>query len=313
MFRYLLPLLVVAYLLTGLAQVGPEERAVVRRFGRVVARPGPGLWVGLPWGFETVDRVPVRTARQLTVGYNPDDWSDRAGTPAGQYLTGDQNLVNVQLVLDYGISESDRDLDDYVNHRDRVDAVLGRLAEGAAAEWVAGRGVDLVLMTGNASLPAWVMDRVTERLPQARLGIRLQRVSVGYLAPPEEVRAAFEAVTQAQTNIRTREFQARQEASQRERYAEAMRYKLEQEASQYRDAQLGQARADADAFLRELASYRQLAQTNPDARAFIWWQEMREALAILESRGGKVKPLDQYLQNGELTLTETVPTRDGKR
>lgn len=312
MFRYLLVLLLVAYLLTGLAQIRPEERGVVRRFGRVAARPGPGLWVGLPWGWETVDRVPVRAARQLVVGYNPDDWSEQAGPLPGQFLTGDQNLVNVQLVLDYAISEADADLDDYVNHRDRVDVVLGRLAEGAAAEWVAGRTVDQVLLTGNAALPAWVMERVARRLPAARLGIRLQRVSVGYLAPPEEVRAAFEAVTQAQTGIRTREFQARQEAAQRERYAEALRYKLDQEADQYRDAQLEQAQADADAFLRELESYRRLARSNPDARAFIWWQEMREALAGLEARGGKVKPLDQFLHGGGLNLTEAVPARPGR-
>src|SRR5687768_5211341 len=105
--RYIIALALVAYLLTGLVQVGPEERAVVRRFGAVVARPGPGLWVGLPWGIDRVERVPVRTVRQIQVGYNPEAWSDVAGTPTGQWLTGDQNLVNIQLVLDYAIGETD--------------------------------------------------------------------------------------------------------------------------------------------------------------------------------------------------------------
>src|SRR4051812_49687745 len=110
--RYLLLLALVAYLLTGVAQVGPEERVVVRRFGKVVARPGPGLWVGLPWGIDRIDRVPVRTVRQLQVGYNPDASLDPTVTPVGQLLTGDQNLVNVQVVLDYAIGETDADLDD---------------------------------------------------------------------------------------------------------------------------------------------------------------------------------------------------------
>src|SRR4051794_30483022 len=119
--RYLLLLALAAYLLTGLAQVRPEERGVVRRFGQVVARPGPGLWVGLPWGIDRIDRVPVRKALQLTVGYNPDTASDVAGTPPGQLLTGDQNLINLQLVLDYAIGETDRELDDYVMHKDQTD------------------------------------------------------------------------------------------------------------------------------------------------------------------------------------------------
>src|SRR3954463_9497897 len=101
--RYLLIATAALYLLTGPTQVGPDERAVVRRFGKVVARPGPGLWVGLPWGMDRVDRVPVRTVRQLNIGYDPATASDVKGTPVGQLLTGDQNLVNVQLVLDYAI------------------------------------------------------------------------------------------------------------------------------------------------------------------------------------------------------------------
>src|SRR5437870_12380246 len=129
-----------AYLLTGLAQVRPEERAVVRRFGQVVARPGPGLWVGLPWGIDRIDRVPVRTIRQIKAGFAPDTASDASGTPAGQFLTGDQNLVNVQLVLDYAIGETDSDLDDFVMHRDQVDVALARASEAAAAEWAGGRG-----------------------------------------------------------------------------------------------------------------------------------------------------------------------------
>lgn len=306
-FRYLLLLTLVAYLLTGATTVSPEERVVVLRFGKVVARPGPGLWVGLPWGIDRVDRVPVRTALQLTVGYNPDAVSDAEGTPPGQFLTGDQNLVNVQLVLDYAIGETDDDLDDYVNHRDLVPATVTRVTEAIVAEWAAGRGVDRVLLTGNAVLPSWVMSRLGERLPAFRLGVRVQRVSVGYLAAPEEVRAAFEAVTQAQAGIRTREFQALQEKDQRERQAAALKYKLEQEADEYRESMLRQARADAAAFLDELRAYRAVAVNNPDSLSLIWWAEMNKALATLAARGGKVRPLDQYLQNGELNVTEFFP------
>ncbi len=306
-FRYLFLIALVAYLLTGITQVSPEERVVVRRFGNVIARPGPGLWVGLPWGIDRIDRVPVRTARQLTVGYVPANYSDDAGTLPGQFLTGDQNLVNVQLVLDYAIGESDAELDDFVNHRDQIDGVLARVTEAAVAEWSSGRGVDQVLLTGNAALPAWVMERVSARIPAFRLGVRLQRVSVSYLAPPEEVRAAFEAVTQAQTGIRTREFQALQEKEQRERQSQALKYKLEQEAGEYRETQERQANADASAFRNELGAFRDVARGNPDALSFLWWAEMNKALAILEARGGKVRPLDHYLQSGELNLTEFFP------
>ena len=124
-FRYLLLLALAAYLLTGLTQVRPGERAVVRRFGQVVARPEAGLWVGWPWGIDRVDRVPVRSVRQLKAGIDPETAFDAPRIPVGQFLTGDQNLVNVQLILDYAIGETDVDLDDFVMHQDKVDVALG--------------------------------------------------------------------------------------------------------------------------------------------------------------------------------------------
>ncbi len=304
--RYIFVLALGIYLLTGVYQVAPEERAVVRRFGAVVSRPGPGLGVGLPWGIDRVDRVPVRTVRQLRVGYDAEAVNDTT-TPVGQLLTGDQNLVNVQIILDYAIGEADQDLDDYVIHRELVDATLSRAAEAAAGEWVAGRAVDQVLLTGTGTLPAWVLDRLGERLPELRLGIRVQRVSVALIAPPDEVRSAFEAVTQAQTAIRTKEFQAQQERDQRRRQSEAFKYRLEQEASEYRDTQRRQAEADATEFLAQLQAYREVRATNPDALAFLWWDEMRRTMVLMKARGGKVRPLDHHLQNGELNITEFVP------
>jgi membrane protease subunit HflK len=302
-YRYLLLLVLAAYLLTGLVQVGPEERAVVRRFGRVVAHPGPGLWVGLPWGIDRVDRVPVRTVRQIRAGFASETAADAPGTPPGQLLTGDQNLVNVQLVLDYAIGETDRDLDDFVMHRNQVDAALVREAEAAAAEWVAGRGVDDVLLTGTAALPAWLMGRIEYRLTTLRLGVRIQRASVA-LTSPDEVRAAFEQVTQAQTGIRTKEYQARQEADQRLRQAEAVRYKLEQDAAVFQQGELRQARADATDFLTQLATYRELRKTDPDALALMWWTEVRKILVGVKTRGGRVEPLDAHLGRDGLDVTQ---------
>ena len=146
--RFIPAALLAAYLLTGVASVRPGERAVVRRFGAVVATPGPGLWVGLPWGFDRFDRVPVDLVRRVIVGYEPDT---DAPLPPGQLLTGDQNIVNVRAVIDYTVRADD--VATFVAARDRVDGAISRAAEAALAEWVAARPVDDVLLTGKAVVP----------------------------------------------------------------------------------------------------------------------------------------------------------------
>ena len=204
----LIPALVlVAYLLTGVTSVRPGERAVVRRFGAVVATPGPGLWVGLPWGFDRVDRVPVDLVRRVTVGYEPDADVD-VELPPGQILTGDHNLVAVRVAIDYAVRPDEVAV--YLVARDRVDGAVSRAAEAALTQWVAARPVDEVLLTGKAALPVELTARLRERLEPLRLGIEVQSAGVAHLAPPDDVdvRDAFAAVTRAQANIRTQEQEA---------------------------------------------------------------------------------------------------------
>jgi len=306
--RYLLPLLaLLAYLATGVAQVEKDERAVVRRFGRVVARPGPGLWVGLPWGIDRVDRVQTRTVRQLPVGFSPEEASDAPGTPAGQLLTGDQNLINVKLVVEYAIDDRDGELDQYVLHRDQVDVVLGRATETLASEWVGARRVDAVL-SGRASLVGWVSHRLPERIAAARLGIVVQQVSVEFLSAPEEVRDSFEAVNQAQTAIRTRLNQADQEAQRLTSEAEGLELKLASETEAYREEKVKQATADAEAFNLRLAQYQRLAPTNPDLLAALWREEMAKLLGTVKANG-RIELLDDVLGQNGLELNQFLPIK----
>jgi membrane protease subunit HflK len=221
-------------------------------------------------------------------------------------LTGDQNLVNVQAAVDYAVGDGETALEDFVMQRDRVDGIIIRETESVLAEWVAGRTVDEVLLTGNSELPVRVVDQVQHRIEPYRLGVRVSQATIAYLAPPDEVRAAFEEVNRSQTNIQTQEFRARQEAEQRLRTAAAEDYRLRQEAAAYADAKRSQAHAEADTFRKRLASYRRIKDSNPDILTAIWWDEMGRLLLGLKGRG-RIDLLDNYLGPDGLDITQIVP------
>jgi membrane protease subunit HflK len=301
-------LVLLLYFLTGVTQVQPGERVVVRRFGRVVAKPGPGLWVGLPWGIDRVDRAPIDLVRRVVVGFQPGS-DDGPLAPAGQLVTGDHNLVNVQVVLDYAVREEE--VEAFVLHVERVDGVVARAAEAALADWVAGRGVDDVLLNGKALLPPWLVRRTQERLEPYGLGVQLQAASVAILAPPEDVRHAFDEVTRAQAAIRTREQEARQVAERRKWEAETERVRIEQTTAAYVKERVDLARTEAEAFVKRLDQYHRLRQTNPDILTAIWWDETGRLLVRLKENG-RIDVLDNHLGADGLDITHFAP-RPGKR
>jgi membrane protease subunit HflK len=276
---------------------------VVRRFGRVVDRPGPGLLVGLPYGMDRVDIIPVDLIQRIRVGYLPDE-EDLDQTPAGQLLTGDYNLVNVQVVLDYTVSTDQ--VEDYLVQADRVPGVIARSAESVLAEWIAGRAVDEVLIRGKVELPALLIERTQARIEPFRLGVRIQGASVAYLYPPNEVKLAFDEVTRAETTIRTREHEAHQEAARRLREAESEKHRLERQAAAYAKEQVVLAQAEAENFGKRLRQYHELRRENPHMLAGIWWDEIGKLLTQMKATG-QLDLLDNHLGADGLDITVAPP------
>jgi membrane protease subunit HflK len=301
---YLLLVVFAASLLTGVTQIRPGERAVIWRFGRLLDdKPGPGLYVGLPWGMDQVERVQVDLVRRVEVGYQPGT-DEGSQTPVGQLLTGDHNLVNVQVLIDYSII--DEEVENYVVQKDRVDGLVARAAETALTEWVAERRVDTVLRTGKGLLPRWLVQQTQDRLRGYRLGIRIQQASIAYLYPPDEVKPDFDQVTAAETSIRTREFEARQEAARLFSDAEAEKFRIEQDAQFAARELLHRAAKQALTFEKQLAQYQKLAKDDPYILNAIWWNKMMPVLRQMR-QNRSLDLLDNYL-SGQLDITEMVPS-----
>jgi membrane protease subunit HflK len=301
---------VAAYLCTGLTQVRPGERAVIRRFGRVLPeKPGPGLWVGLPWGMDRVDRVSVDALRRVEVGYRPNQDEDPRVTPPGQLLTGDHNLVNVQVVVSYTVPEEK--VADYVIQQDRADDLVARVAETVVAEWVAGRSVDDVLLQGRSALGRVVVDESAVRLEPYHLGVEVTHADVAYLFPPRQVKDAFDEVTRAQAEMQTTVNDAEQTAARRLREARAEKYRIEQLALAYAHEQRSRARAEAESFEKRLAQYRRLKTENPDFLRRVWFDEVGRLLGRLKD-GGRLDLLDNHLSGDglDLTLIQPPPKKD---
>jgi membrane protease subunit HflK len=305
MFRLFLILLAIGLLgftaATSVTQVQPGERAVVRRFGRILPEnPGPGLYIGWPWGIERVERVKVEEPRPVSVGFVDREESDDELIPPGQMLTGDHNLVNVQAKIFYKVRAAD--VDKFVLQKDHVDAFVARAAEALLAEWIAGRKIDEVISRGKIDLPPFLNRELTIRLADYNLGIDIEQASIEF-AVPSQVKAAFESLGQADTNKGTQVNQAEETANKLRSGAVTKIAAMHREAKAYARDELTAAGAEADAFRKRLEPYRTLVRNNPEYINVLWLDEVTRLFSQMRG-AGQIDLLDHYLTQDGINITQ---------
>ncbi len=175
---------------TGFYTVQPGEEAVLRRFGVYNSLAGPGLhWFPpSPIGQKVVIRKDE--VRRLELGF-------RGGTsvPAESLMiTGDENIVDVQLLVQYDIKDSAAFL---FNVIDPDGVTMRDVAETALRQVVGARNIDDVLTTGKEDVQARTKNQITNLLDAYGTGINIIQVQLQNVNPPAQVQDAFDDVVRA--------------------------------------------------------------------------------------------------------------------
>ena len=100
----------------------------------------------------------------------------------------------------------------------------------------------------RCSTAKWTCGRrcskqVQERIEPYGLGVEVLDAPVALIAPPDEVKSAFDDVAREQTRIATKVNNAEQEAESQWRTALSDKYRIEQETAAYTDNRKTLARA----------------------------------------------------------------------
>lgn len=234
------------WLVSGFYIVGPGERGIVLLFGRVLGQTEPGLRYRLPAPIQAHRIVDVATVRRAEIGFRTDRGSTRSMPSESHMLTGDENIVDVQLFVQYLV----RDPAQFLFRARQPEMALHSSAEVALRAAVGENSIDYTMTEGRVE----VQDRVKKQL-QALLdlygtGLLATEVRLLVVDPPKEVKEAFHDVVRA--------WEDRERLiKEAEGYAEGVVPKARGEAVQmlraaeaYREQRLIRARGDADRFSR---------------------------------------------------------------
>jgi len=252
---YVVPIAIIAiWLLTGIYQVGPGERGVIRQFGiRQPGAAGPGLHYHLPWPIQRVDVVDVETVRTAEVGFRSVGKGQEIQqvVDEAQMLTGDENVVNIHAVVYYRVV----DPGDYLFNMRSPDPALKSAAEVALRGVVGQNTIDYVMVEARTAVENETQQFLQGLMDSYDSGILVIGVKLQEVDAPEEVRDAFQDVVRAREDGDRLVREAEGYAADVVPRARGEKEKLVREAEAYKEERILRSKGDAERFLALLREY----------------------------------------------------------
>ena len=204
--------LVVLFLFSGFFTVGPQQKAIILRFGTPVGDGrlyGPGAHWAFPPPIDEVIKIPVGQAQSVesSIGWYATTAAAEAAkqepppgeslNPArdGYLLTADENIVHVRATLRFRIAEPGlRFALDFTDATNAVRNALNNSLLYAAARYK----VDDALTRDQAGFRETALARLEELIATQGLGIRVEQIENVQLIPPRQLKDAFARVGEAE-------------------------------------------------------------------------------------------------------------------
>ncbi len=269
--------LFVLWLLAGLYMVPADQQAVETRFGKIVdERVPPGVHYNTPWPLGRVFRLKVRQLQRAVVGGEiVDNIVGMADPLQSQFLTGDQNIINVRTIVQYSVATPTqylfRALDVQPIVRDVVEAELGRQ--------IAARTVDAVLTTEKVAVQEVVTQRAQALLDRYELGVSVSTVNIESVTAPPEAADAFRDVASARADSARIVNEAQGYANDILPRARGEAQQTLEAARAYRESSINRAEGDAARFQALAAEYAK----NPEVtRSRLYLETMDQVLPRIE-------------------------------
>ena len=252
---------------TGFYTVGPDEQAVLRTFGKITGTESGGLHWYYPGPIGRRDVVAITTTRRLELGFRSgaDGFTvAQSVTNESLMITGDVNIVDVQAVIQYNITDLEKFLTKVDDPGDPDRGIppgspdgrtLRDIAETALRQVVGARNIDDVLTTEKEQVQTDVLFKMRELAETYETGINVQVVLLQNVNPPLEVQSAFEDVVRARED-RERLInlaEAYQAAEIPKAIGEAA--KVTEAAEGFKTGRIARAQGEADGFEAILEGY----------------------------------------------------------
>ena len=220
------------WLFTGVYTVGPDEVGVVQRFGKYIRVVQSGLNYHMPFPIETVKTPKVTEVKRIEIGFRTIGKNQyRTVERESLMLTGDENIVDAELIVQYKIKDPLNYLFNFIGPE-----LTMREASEASLRTVVGRhNIDEALTSGKLMIQEETKELLQSILDKYETGVQVVAVQLQDVSPPKQVIDSFKDVASAKED----------------------KNRMINEAEGYRNDVIPKARGEAQAMIREAEGFRE--------------------------------------------------------
>ncbi|MGN0914954.1 MAG: FtsH protease activity modulator HflK [Succinivibrio sp.] len=277
------------YIFSGFYTVREAEKGVVLRFGKINGVVDSGL----RWKFSGIDTVNVVDIEQV-----------RSIQSSGTMLTEDENVVIVEMDVQYRISDPVKYLYSVVN----PDNTLLEATDSALRYVVGHTLMDDILTSGREMVRQNTRDLLTSIIAPYNTGLTIVDVNFLPARAPDQVKEAFDDAIAAQEDEQRFKREAEAYANEVLPKAEGSVQRIRQEAEGYRSQVVLKAEGEVARFEKVLPEYNAAPEIT---RKRIYLETMQEVfgkskkvLVDLPKQSSPVIYLPVPAYNGERIVTE---------
>ncbi|MCP4511595.1 MAG: FtsH protease activity modulator HflK [Fuerstiella sp.] len=268
--------------------VQPNEEAVVLRFGRYNATATPGLHFCIPFVDEvlTVD-VRERNLRMPfgITGEKREVLAARKNEEDVLMLTGDLNAAVVEWTVQWQVADPQKYL--FTFHSERVDqddylqAVITVVGRTVMNRLVGDYSIGEVLTSKREEISIKAAADTQRTLDKYECGIRITNLQLQRVTPPDQVKASYAAINEADQTRDKLENEANKEKNTLLPTAKAARDKAIREAEGYAARRRSEVKGEIDALM---AQYEQFAKAPDETRQRLYLESLEKVFSNVENK-----------------------------
>ncbi|MBM3581393.1 MAG: FtsH protease activity modulator HflK [Alphaproteobacteria bacterium] len=241
---------------SGFYRVQPGELGVELLFGKFLRVTTPGLNYWLPRPIGQVVTPNVERTNQINIGFRGSaDVGGQGGArdvpQEGLTLTGDQNIIDIDFVVQWRIKSA---ADFLFNIRD-PEPTIKIAAESSMREIVGQTTLEDALTVKRQEVEGRTRDLLQNILDEYGAGVAIADVKMQKVDPPAQVIDAFNDVQRARQDKERKQNEATAYANDILPRAKGEAQRMIQDATAYREKLVREAEGEANRFLSVYNAY----------------------------------------------------------